>query len=135
MKTLVLLIAILAVTRAHAQTDTSLPLRTVRLVRPGQYVGALTKIRVEINGQIFPMSNASYALLRLRADSIVLKIENRRVSGESVQPLVSYKDSSYFVVFPEQHAHKKDRLILTEVEKDSYDKYADKVTRQVSPEP
>lgn len=127
--------ALLAVTCAHAQQDTTHPLRTVLVVRPGQYVGALARIRVDVNGRILSLSNASYATIQLRVDSVVVQIENHRISGESVQPLVSYKDTSYFVVFPEEHAHKKNRLIVTEVEHDSYDKYAAKVTRQVNPEP
>jgi hypothetical protein len=108
-------------------------MRTVFMVRPGQYVGALAKIKVDANGQKITLVNASYAVLKYRADSVVVRIDNRRLSGESVQPLVSYKDTTYFVVFPEEHAHRKDRLILTEVERDSYEKYAEKVTRQVKP--
>jgi hypothetical protein len=125
----------LLVCSAHAQEDTSLPARTVFIVRPGQYIGALARIKVNICGREVSLPNASYAVLHLRTDSVVVRIDNRRVTGESVQPLVNYKDTSYFVVFPEEHAHKRDRLIVTEVEKDSYDRYADKVTHRVEPEP
>jgi hypothetical protein len=134
MKIVLLFIALLAIKVAHAQGDTTHPLRTVFVVRPGQYVGALAKIRVDVNGHILSLPNASYGMLQLRVDSVVVQIDNRRISGESAQPLVNYKDTSYYVVFPEEHAHKKNRLIVTEVEHDSYDKYAAKVTRQINPE-
>lgn len=111
--------------------DTTHPSRVVFVLRPNQYVGALAKIRVDVNGQVLSMANGTYTDLHLKADSIVVRIENRRVSGESTAPLVSYKDTSYFVVFPEIHAHKKDRLIVTEVDRESYYHYADKVTRHV----
>ncbi|HTJ12819.1 MAG TPA: hypothetical protein VL547_12365 [Dinghuibacter sp.] len=124
------LIALAALTGLRAQ-DTTHPVRVVYVVRPNQYVGALTKIRVEVNGQVVSMPNATYTDLRLRADSVTVRIENRRLSGESVLPLVSFKDTSYFVVFPEVHAHKKDRLIVTEVDKEGYNRYADKITRHV----
>jgi hypothetical protein len=132
--TFLLSISLLYSVSARSQRDTSQSLmRTVFMVRPGQYVGALAKIKVDANGQKITLVNASYAVLKYRADSVVVRIDNRRLSGESVQPLVSYKDTTYFVVFPEEHAHRKDRLILTEVERDSYEKYAEKVTRQVKP--
>ncbi|TDW99615.1 hypothetical protein [Dinghuibacter silviterrae] len=134
MRTILLIGLTLLACRASAQEDTSLPARTVYVVRPSQYIGALAKIRVDINGRRLSLPNASYAVLHFRADSVQVRIENRRVTGESVQPLVNFKDTSYFVVFPEEHAHKKDRLIVTEVEKDSYEKFADKVTHQVEPE-
>jgi hypothetical protein len=114
--------------------DTTLPLRKIFIVRPSEFVGALAKIRVNVNGQVVSFPNNSYAALQYRADSVILRIDNKRVSGESVQPLVTFKAESYFVAMPEEHAHKKDRLILTEVEKDSYDKYALKVTHQVKAE-
>jgi hypothetical protein len=135
MKLCLFITALLVASCVHAQQDTTHPMRTIFVVRPGQYVGALAKIRVDINGKILSMANASYAMLQLRVDSVVVQIDNRRVSGESVQPLVSYKDTSYYVVFPEEHAHKRNRLIVTEVEHDAYDKYAAKITRQINPEP
>lgn len=134
MKTILIIVALLAGTGVHAQEDTSHPARTVFIVRPGQYIGALTKIRVDISGRFLSLPNASYAELHFRADSVVVRLENRRMTGESVQPLVNYKDTSYFVVFPEEHAHKKDRLIVAEVEKDSYNRYATKVNHRVEPE-
>lgn len=130
MKRLMTLFALAAVMGARAQ-DTTHPARVVYVVRPNQYVGALAKIRVDVNGLIVSMPNASYTDVRLHADSITVRIENRRLTGESVVPLVSFKDTSYFVVFPEVHAHKKDRLIVTEVDKESYNRYADKITRHV----
>jgi hypothetical protein len=134
MKSRILLLLLFPLTlssfSASAQAD-SLPLRKIYVLRPGQYVGALVKIRIDINGKTISLPNDTYAFLECRADSVVLKVANSRVSGESVHPLVTFKEVSYFVTLPEKHAHKKDRLILTEVDKESYDKYASKVSRQV----
>jgi hypothetical protein len=137
----IILVALLAMLTAslYAQTsaapDTSAPYRMIYVVRPNQYIGALAKIKVSINGNIASLSNASYTKLGLHADSVILQIVNVRLTGESVQPLVTFKDTSYFVAFPEEHAHKKNRLILTEVDKESYYIYAQKVDHLIAVEP
>ena len=118
--------------KSFAQVDTAAPLRKIYVLRPAQYVGALVKIKVDVNGKTVFLPNDSYAVMEIRADSVILQIANARVSGESIRPLVTFKDTSYFVTLPERHAHKKDRLILTEVDQESYDKYASKVSRQVT---
>jgi hypothetical protein len=131
--TFLLLTALLlsAVGSAQAQTDSTLPFRRIYVIRPSQYVGALVKIKVNVNGHLIPMANDTYAMLDLRADSVILQIVNTRLAGESILPLVTFKDTSYFIAIPEEHAHKKDRLILTEIDKESYDKYAQKTTKRV----
>ena len=116
-----------------AQATDSLPLKRIYLLRPNQYVGALAKIRIRVNDKVVSLPNNAYMIVECKADSVTLKLENRRLSGESLAPLVTYKPISYFVTIPEEHAHKMDRLILTEVDRDGYDIYAKKVTRQVTP--
>lgn len=120
-------------TLSAQSADTALPSRKIYLLRPNEYVGALVKIKIDVNGRTISLPNNSFAVLDVQADSVILKIDNKRVSGESIQPLVTYKPVSYFVAIPEEHAHKKDRLILAEVEKDRYDLYAQKVSHQVQP--
>jgi len=133
---LFLLACVLAFTAtAQANSDTSLPLRKVYVLRPSAYTGALVKIKVSVNGHMLELPNSSFGVIECRADSVVLKLANSRLSGESVRPLVTYRAETYYVTVPEPHAHKKGRLILTEVEKDSYDFYARKVSRQIYPNP
>jgi hypothetical protein len=117
-------------TQAQTASDTTHPLRTVYVIRPNRYTGALAKIKVGINGKEVSLGNNSYATTTLRADSVIAQLLNARLSGQSAKPLVSFKDTSYFVTLPEEHATKKNRLILVEVDKESYGIYAQKVSKQ-----
>jgi hypothetical protein len=120
-----------AQTANTAQTaDTTQPLRTVFVVRPNRYIGALAKIKVGINSKEVSLSNDTYAMTTFRADSVIAQLLNTRLSGQSAKPLVSFKDTSYFVTLPEEHATKKNRLILVEIDKESYLFYAQKVSKQ-----
>lgn len=111
-------------------TDTTHPLRTVYVVRPNRYTGALAKIKVGINSKEVSLGNDTYATTTFRADSVIAQLLNTRLSGQSAKPLVSFKDTSYFVTLPEEHATKKNRLILVEIDKESYLFYSQKVTKQ-----
>ena len=126
------LCAALCSSRALAQTtaDTSHPLRTVYVIRPNRYTGALTKIKVGINGKEISLGNNTRATTTFRADSVIAQLLNARLSGESTKPLVSFKDTSYFVTLPEEHASRKNRLILVEIDKESYGFYSQKVNKQ-----